>query len=104
MVQILAVTPYTQDDANIWVFPEMGYPQIIHFNGIVPYKSSIVRYPHFRKPPFYPSPRKANLNATAEDVSKSLSDQSWSMSFPGEHGKVDMRRTRIGTRWCPIVS
>ena len=36
-----------------WRFPEMGgYPQIIPFNRIFPYKPSIIGYPHFRKPPY----------------------------------------------------
>ena len=32
-------------------FPKRGYPQIIYFNGSVPYKPSILGNPIFRKPP-----------------------------------------------------
>ena len=31
---------------HTWGFPEMGYPQIIHLNGIFPYKSTIFGDPH----------------------------------------------------------
>ena len=35
-----------------WGFPEIGVPPvIIHFNGILHYKPSILGYPHFWKPP-----------------------------------------------------
>ena len=30
----------------IWRFPEMGVPQIIHFNGIFPYTPFISGFPH----------------------------------------------------------
>ena len=33
-------------------FHKWGYPQIIHFNVIFPYKPSIWRYSHLWKPPF----------------------------------------------------
>ena len=33
-------------------FLKLGYPLIIHFNGIFPYEPSILRYHHFRKPPY----------------------------------------------------
>ena len=43
---------------NFWNYLEVswnrGNPPIIHFNGILTYKSSIWGYPHFRKPPFHP--------------------------------------------------
>ena len=32
-------------------FLKEGYPQIMHFNGIFPHKSSILGHPNFRKPP-----------------------------------------------------
>ena len=32
-------------------FLKWGYPQIIHFSGIFPYKPTILGYPHLRKPP-----------------------------------------------------
>ena len=45
----LGVEPYW-----IWKFPEIGVPLIIHFNfnGIFPYKPTILGYPQFRKPPY----------------------------------------------------
>ena len=37
----------------IWSFPKMGIPPvIIHVRRILPYKPSILGYPHFRKPPY----------------------------------------------------
>ena len=49
---------------SIWAFPEMGVPLvIIHFKSMSPYKSTILGYPHFRKPhdmlperSFFPQP------------------------------------------------
>ena len=38
-------------------FLKQGYPQIIHFSRVFPYKSSILGYPHFGKPPYDPSYR-----------------------------------------------
>ena len=35
----------------IWVFPKIGYPQIIHFNRVFHYKPSILGYPYFWKHP-----------------------------------------------------
>ena len=32
----------------------VGYPEIIHFNRIFPYKPSLLGYPHFWKPPYLP--------------------------------------------------
>ena len=33
-------------------FHTWGYPEIINFYGMFPYKPSILGYPHFRKPPY----------------------------------------------------
>ena len=37
---------------NIWVFPQIGVPQIIHFNKVFHYKPSILGYPYFWKHPY----------------------------------------------------
>ena len=42
----VAGSRFNLKDENIWGVPEMGYLQIIHFNGIVHYKPSILGYPH----------------------------------------------------------
>ena len=34
-----------------WLFPKLGYPQIIHFNRVFHYKPSILGYPYFWKHP-----------------------------------------------------
>ncbi len=36
----------------IWVFPKIGYPQIIQFNRVFHYKPSILGYPYFWKHPY----------------------------------------------------
>ena len=36
----------------IWVFPKIGVPQIIHFNKVFHYKTSILGYPYFWKHPY----------------------------------------------------
>ena len=46
---------------NIWMFPKMGVPQIIHCNRVFHYKPSILGYPYFRKHPF--------LSSQASDLS-----------------------------------
>ena len=38
----------------IWVFPEIGYPPIIHFNKVFHYKPSILGYPYCWKHPYNP--------------------------------------------------
>ena len=38
---------------DIWVFPNIGVPPNIHFNGIFHYKPSILGYPYFWKHPYY---------------------------------------------------
>ena len=37
-------------------FPEIGYPQIIHFNRMVHDKPSVLGYPHVWKPPILTGP------------------------------------------------
>ena len=37
---------------DIWMFPKIGYPQIIHFNRVFHYKPSILGYPYFWKHPY----------------------------------------------------
>ena len=37
---------------HIWVFPKIGYPQIIDSNRVFPYKPSILGYPYFWKHPY----------------------------------------------------
>ena len=37
---------------NIWVFPKIGIPQIVHFNRVFHHKPSILGYPYFWKHPY----------------------------------------------------
>ena len=37
---------------NIWVFPKIWYPQIIHFNRVFHHKPSILGYPYCWKHPY----------------------------------------------------
>ena len=52
---------------DIWVFPKIGVPQIIHFNRVFHYKPSILGYPYFWKHPH----RKMNHTVDGSEIRRS---------------------------------